>query len=112
MATLSTWRSTRCIQQLFSSSKPVTCHVTPGAGKAFSQTWLISIGELSDALEGFEQLNPRFCLQRIGITTDDEKLPSAATCFNTLKLPNYSSEKVMKKKLLLSISSNAGFELT
>ena len=61
---------------------------------------------------GFEQLNPRFCLQRIGITTDDEKLPSAATCFNTLKLPNYSSEKVLKQKLLVSISSGAGFELT
>ena len=61
---------------------------------------------------GFEQLNPRFCLQRIGIATDDEKLPSAATCFNTLKLPNYSSEKVMKQKLLISITSNAGFELT
>ena len=61
---------------------------------------------------GFEQLHPPFCLQRIPVGSDDEKLPSAATCFNTLKLPTYSSEKVMKKKLLLSITSGAGFELT
>ena len=61
---------------------------------------------------GFEHLNPRFTLQRIGVSSDDEKLPSAATCFNTLKLPTYSSEKVMKQKLLVSITSGAGFELT
>jgi ubiquitin-protein ligase E3 C len=61
---------------------------------------------------GFEQLEPRFCIQRIAISNDNEKLPSAATCFNTLKLPTYSSEKVMKEKLLISISSNSGFELT
>jgi ubiquitin-protein ligase E3 C len=61
---------------------------------------------------GFEQLQPPFCLQRIPVSSDDEKLPSAATCFNTLKLPTYSSEKVMKKKLLVSITSNSGFELT
>jgi len=61
---------------------------------------------------GFEQLEPKFCLQRIPINNDNEKLPSASTCFNTLKLPTYSSEKVMKQKLLLSISSNSGFELT
>ena len=40
------------------------------------------------------------------------KLPSASTCFNTLKLPTYSSEKVMKKKIIMSITSGAGFELT
>lgn len=61
---------------------------------------------------GFEHLHPPFCLQRIPVSSDDEKLPSAATCFNTLKLPTYSSEKVMKTKLLLSITSNSGFELT
>jgi len=61
---------------------------------------------------GFEALNPPFTIHRVGISNDDEKLPSASTCFNTLKLPTYSSEKVMKAKLLLSIFSGAGFELS
>ena len=61
---------------------------------------------------GFSQLQPLFTLQRIPIRRDDEKPPSASTCFNTLKLPTYSSSKVMRAKLLLSITSGAGFELT
>ena len=87
---------------------------------------------------GFKTLHPPFTLQRvrrpprpslrlcippavpplshtppqIPIRRDDERLPSASTCFNTLKLPTYTSSKVMKEKLLFVISSGAGFELT
>ena len=61
---------------------------------------------------GFASMNPTFTIQRVGILRDGEKLPSAATCFNTLKLPTYSSEKVLKERLLYSIQSGAGFELT
>jgi ubiquitin-protein ligase E3 C len=61
---------------------------------------------------GFGSMNPPFTLQRIGISRDADKLPSAATCFNTLKLPTYSSEKVLKERLIYSIESGAGFELT
>ena len=61
---------------------------------------------------GFAQLHPPFTIQRIGISRDDEKLPSASTCFNILKLPNYGSEKVMRDKLLLSIKSGAGFGMS
>lgn len=44
---------------------------------------------------GFESMHPPFCVHRVGIRTDDERLPTASTCFNTLKLPTYSSEKVV-----------------
>ncbi|RHY05706.1 hypothetical protein DYB37_012935, partial [Aphanomyces astaci] len=61
---------------------------------------------------GFHSLHPPFCVQKISIRNDDVKLPSAATCFNTLKLPTYSSYKVLREKLLTAITSGAGFEMT
>jgi len=61
---------------------------------------------------GFMTLNPPFTIQRVGILRDGDKLPSASTCFNTLKLPTYSSEKVLKQRLLYAIKAGAGFELT
>ncbi|ETK82247.1 hypothetical protein L915_12335 [Phytophthora nicotianae] len=61
---------------------------------------------------GFASLTPQFCVQKIPIRSDDELLPSSSTCFNTLKLPTYSSYKVLRAKLLMSISSGAGFEMT
>ncbi len=61
---------------------------------------------------GFGSLNPPFTIQRIPIANDESKLPSASTCFNTLKLPTYSSEKVLKEKLIYAIESSSGFELT
>ncbi|KAG2504656.1 hypothetical protein JM18_009540 [Phytophthora kernoviae] len=44
---------------------------------------------------GFSSLTPQFCVQKIPIRSDDELLPSSSTCFNTLKLPTYSSYKVL-----------------
>ena len=41
----------------------------------------------------------------------DEKLPTASTCFNVLRLPGYSNAKIMKEKLLYAINSNSGFDL-
>uniref|UniRef100_A0A7S2WR58 HECT-type E3 ubiquitin transferase n=1 Tax=Mucochytrium quahogii TaxID=96639 RepID=A0A7S2WR58_9STRA len=63
-------------------------------------------------LLGFVSLQPPFCIHKIPISNDDEKLPTASTCFNQLKLPTYSSAKVMKQKLLMSITSGTGFELS
>lgn len=60
---------------------------------------------------GFASLNPPLTIQRVGILRDGDKLPSSSTCFNVLKLPTYSSEKVLKDRLLLAINSGAGFEL-
>ncbi len=61
---------------------------------------------------GFGSLNPPFTIQRVAILMDSDKLPTASTCFNILKLPTYSSEKVMRERLLYSIQSGAGFELS
>lgn len=61
---------------------------------------------------GFGSLNPPFTIQRVPILMDSDKLPSASTCFNILKLPTYSSEKVMRERLIYAIESGSGFELT
>jgi hypothetical protein len=57
-------------------------------------------------------MNPPFTIQRVGIMRDAGKLPTESTCFNTLKLPTYSSEKVLQEKLIYAINSGAGFDLT
>lgn len=59
---------------------------------------------------GFSSLNPPFTIQRL--EDNDDRLPSASTCFNTLKLPSYSSKRILKDKLTFAIRSNAGFDLT
>ena len=57
------------------------------------------------------QLEPKFTIQWVPNPTG-EKLPSASTCFNILKLPDYKSKKTLKEKILYSIRSNSGFGLT
>ena len=43
---------------------------------------------------------------------DVDRLPTASTCYNMLKLPNYRRASTLKKKLLYAITSNAGFDLS
>ena len=40
------------------------------------------------------------------------RLPTASTCFNLLKLPNYPSKEVLREKLKQAIANNTGFELS
>ncbi|KAG9127108.1 hypothetical protein FRC07_000668 [Ceratobasidium sp. 392] len=61
-------------------------------------------------LLGFKELNPRFAIR--DATSDDQRLPTSSTCVNLLKLPRYSSEYIMRQKVLQAISSNAGFDLS
>jgi len=61
-------------------------------------------------LLGFSQLEPRFQIQRV--TLENMQLPTASTCFNTLKIPAYPSKAVLREKLIKAITSGAGFELT
>ena len=61
-------------------------------------------------LLGFSYLNPQFTIQHVD-NPDGEKLPTASTCFNVLKLPRYSNKNKMKEKLLLAIKSGTGFNL-
>lgn len=61
-------------------------------------------------LLGFKDLDPPFCIQNAG--DDVDRLASASTCMNLLKLPTYANENIMREKLLYSITSGVGFELS
>ncbi|XP_064392283.1 ubiquitin-protein ligase E3B-like isoform X2 [Halichondria panicea] len=85
-------------------------------------------------LLGFSQLKPRFGIRCVDIRDAEgtreslgsvmkgffsirsphssEKLPSASTCFNLLKLPNYRKKAILREKLIYAISAHAGFELS
>ncbi|XP_061509954.1 ubiquitin-protein ligase E3C [Anopheles gambiae] len=60
-------------------------------------------------LLGFKDLDPPFYIQNAG---DTDRLPSASTCMNLLKLPAFEEEDVLREKLLYAIQSGAGFELS
>ena len=62
-------------------------------------------------LMGFGSLQPLFCVVKMDCSDPDTKLPTSSTCFNLLRIPPYSSEKVMKEKIMYAIHSNAGFEM-
>lgn len=61
-------------------------------------------------LLGFGALVPNFAIRRA--SNDQNRLPTASTCVNLLKLPHYTSRAVLKKKLLDSIHAEAGFDLS
>lgn len=61
-------------------------------------------------LMGFKNLHPAFTVSKQPIDRDDEKLPTAQTCMNILRVPTYSGWKVMREKFLIAIKSGAGFE--
>ena len=58
-------------------------------------------------INGFAELN--FVIQIN--TNDNSRLPTAATCFNTLNLPAYRSEALLREKLIFSIENAEGFGL-
>ena len=58
---------------------------------------------------GFAGLNPGFVIRKVA---DTSRLPTASTCFNTLKLPAYGSSSLMKERLLYAVTSGTGFELS
>ncbi|KAJ3217295.1 hypothetical protein HDU67_008207 [Dinochytrium kinnereticum] len=61
-------------------------------------------------LLGFKELNPSLCIRCSG--DDSERLPTASTCVNLLKMPSYKSQEVMQAKLLYAVRFGAGFELS
>jgi len=61
-------------------------------------------------LLGFGTLRPPFSIRDAG--GDQERLPSTSTCVNLLKLPIYKDENLLKDKLLYSVFSGAGFDLS
>lgn len=72
-------------------------------------------------LLGFKHLQPTFTIHKVACDVplwatfggqDVERLPSASTCYNTLKLPTYKRSSTLRAKLLYAINSNTGFELS
>ncbi|TRY68294.1 hypothetical protein TCAL_07191 [Tigriopus californicus] len=85
-------------------------------------------------LLGFEHLEPPFSIRCVEVAEDEDdgdtlgsvirgflalrrrdpvnRLPTASTCFNLLKLPNYQKKSTLKEKLRYAISCNTGFELS
>lgn len=61
-------------------------------------------------LLGFQYLNPAFCIHRS--EPDLNRLPSASTCMNLLKLPPFVEFDSCREKIILAISSNEGFSLS
>ena len=59
-------------------------------------------------LLGFKDLVPQFAIA----PSEEERLPTASTCMNLLKLPQCEDEQTMRSKLLYAIESNSGFELS
>jgi hypothetical protein len=66
-------------------------------------------------LLGFAALEPRMCVAMAGGVLEDggtERLPTSSACINTLKLPPYRDEAQLREKLLYSVTSKAGFDLS
>ena len=61
-------------------------------------------------LLGFSHLQPPFCMHKA--TSEEGRLPTAATCMNLLKLPPYDSYESLKAKLTYAVEAGAGFELS
>jgi ubiquitin-protein ligase E3 C len=60
-------------------------------------------------LLGFRVLSPLFTIQKV---PDRSRLPTASTCVNLLKLPDYEDRHVLRDKLLQAIHSGAGFDFS
>ena len=61
-------------------------------------------------LLGFRDLFPKFCIHSAGKHPD--RLPTASTCMNLLKLPEFTTKELMQEKLTYAVESESGFELS
>ncbi len=90
----------------------VLASLTPAQQRAFLK---FTTGCSRPPLLGFGHLEPRLCIAMAGGVLGDsgsERLPTSSACVNTLKLPPYGDEGRMREKLLYSITSKAGFDLS
>uniref|UniRef100_A0A0G4HEI3 HECT-type E3 ubiquitin transferase n=1 Tax=Chromera velia CCMP2878 TaxID=1169474 RepID=A0A0G4HEI3_9ALVE len=60
-------------------------------------------------LLGFKNLYPSFTIHRV---PDRDRLPTASTCVNLLKLPDYEDAQVLRQKLRQAIGQGGGFGLS
>jgi ubiquitin-protein ligase E3 C len=57
-----------------------------------------------------QDLYPAFCIHNAG--KEPDRLPTASTCMNLLKLPEFTDENMLRTKLIYAIESGTGFELS
>ena len=64
--------------------------------------------------EEFERHHIRFMVKpsmnKFAQQSPDEALPKADTCFFNIELPNYSSQAILKQKLLIAINFCEGLD--
>lgn len=59
-------------------------------------------------LMGYNGNQQKFCLELIA--GGPERFPTAATCFNQLRIPSYTSEEQLCERLLVAVNSAQGFD--
>lgn len=57
---------------------------------------------------GYNGNQQKFCLELLAGGPD--RLPTAATCFNLLKMPRYTSEEQLRDRLLMAANNAQGFD--
>ena len=60
-------------------------------------------------LDDLQELPHKFT---INAASGEDRLPTASTCMNLLKLPIIKDEQKLREKLLYAIESESGFELS
>ena len=60
-------------------------------------------------LFGFQNLIPNFAIHS---SMSQDRLPTASTCLNLLKLPPIENIQILRDKLICAIESDSGFELS
>ncbi|KAG3289179.1 UBE3C-containing [Ictidomys tridecemlineatus] len=78
--------------------------------EGFTDEEKLKLLEFVTPLLGFQELYPAFCIHNGG--SDLQWLPTASTCRNLLKLPEFYEETLLRIKLLYAIQCAAGFELS
>jgi len=91
-------RVVRWLWELIESRDP---KCTPGALLRF----VTGRSRISET--GFEALRPRFCIVMAG--EEQDSLPSAATCLNLLRLPEYASRDILRAKLSYALEHGGGY---
>lgn len=85
----------------------VVTEMTPDERRSLVK-FVTSVGRAP--LLGFGLLVPKFGIRNSGL--DTSRLPTASTCINLLKLPDYKDKHLMREKLLYAINIGAGFDLS
>lgn len=82
----------------------------PGRRRAGFSLQHVEVANAASRAPVPQELYPAFCIHHGGC--DLERLPTASTCMNLLKLPEFQDEALLRSKLLYAIECAAGFELS